>query len=58
MKAKDVRARAAAAEALAAFHRWRLETQPCKDRQAFVRQDGGCLRCDADAGEICRERRR
>lgn len=29
---------------------------PCKERSRLVRGDGGCLRCDADAGEACREK--
>jgi hypothetical protein len=29
----------------------------CKNRQTRVRGDGGCLACDADAGESCRLRR-
>ena len=30
---------------------------PCKNApdQPYVRTDGGCLKCDADAGEACRE---
>jgi hypothetical protein len=28
--------------------------QPCKNKQPLCRSDGGCLRCDADAGETCR----
>jgi hypothetical protein len=33
---------------------WRL-TQACKDSgNVEVRGDGGCLRCEADAGEACR----
>jgi hypothetical protein len=33
---------------------WKL-TQPCKDSgNPACRGDGGCLRCDADAGEACR----
>jgi hypothetical protein len=30
-------------------------TQPCKDKGGEVRHDGGCLRCEADAGEACKE---
>lgn len=31
----------------------------CKNgRSRFVRIDGGCLACDADAGEACRTSRR
>lgn len=31
-------------------------TLPCKDKgNGEVRGDGGCLRCDADAGERCKE---
>jgi hypothetical protein len=30
-------------------------TQPCKDKGGEVRGDGGCLRCEADAGEACRD---
>lgn len=34
---------------------WKL-TQPCKNSgNVQVRGDGGCLRCDADAGEVCRD---
>lgn len=29
---------------------------PCKDESVYVRHDGGCLRCDADAGVACRKR--
>lgn len=42
-------------ENFAAFNAWRKATQPCKGHGSAVRADGGCLRCDADAGEICRE---
>lgn len=29
---------------------------PCKnDGVPYVRQDGGCLKCDADSGEACRD---
>lgn len=35
---------------LEAYEAYRL-TQPCKDQQSLCRSDGGCLRCDADAGE-------
>lgn len=27
---------------------------PCKNESPYSRQDGGCLRCDADCGESCR----
>lgn len=27
----------------------------CKDFYEWVRADGGCTRCEADAGEICRD---
>ena len=27
---------------------------PCKNESPYVRNDGGCLKCDADAGEVCR----
>ena len=30
------------------------ESPPCKNRSRVCRGDGGCLRCDADAGEACR----
>lgn len=31
-------------------------SQPCKNSgNVECRHDGGCLRCDADAGEVCRE---
>lgn len=30
---------------------------PCKDHSAHCRPDGGCLRCNAAAGEACREGR-
>lgn len=35
------------------MRKWRL-SQPCKNKSAECRHDGGCLRCDADAGEVCR----
>lgn len=28
---------------------------PCKNESPYTRQDGGCLKCEADAGEACRE---
>jgi hypothetical protein len=28
---------------------------PCKNKSPYVRADGGCLRCDADQGEACRD---
>lgn len=46
------REREAAVE-LERYERWR-KTQPCKNKQAECRQDGGCLCCDADCGEACR----
>ena len=36
-----------------AYKAWQ-QTQPCKDQQRLVRADGGCLRCEADAGEAGR----
>ncbi len=30
------------------------EHPPCKNNSPYVRGDGGCLKCEADAGEACR----
>jgi hypothetical protein len=38
-----------------AYRRKERLKQPCKNEQEFCRPDGGCLRCNADAGEACRE---
>lgn len=35
-----------------AYRAWQ-KTQPCKDKQASCRLDGGCLRHDTDQGEVC-----
>jgi hypothetical protein len=32
-----------------------VEDEPCKNESRYVRDDGGCLRCDADAGVACRD---
>lgn len=42
---------------MAEYRRWQ-QTQPCKNEQPLCRTDGGCLRCDADAGEVCQDRER
>jgi hypothetical protein len=34
--------------------RERRQKLPCKNKSRECRHDGGCLRCDADAGEDCR----
>jgi hypothetical protein len=34
---------------------WDATHPPCKEQSKFVRADGGCLKCDADAGEACRK---